>query len=183
MFHVGNGVGILAKVKSRIPRGFTRYYTLHLISERPLTGKEIITEAEKRSEGEWSPSPGLIYPLLGRLLRDELIMENDEGRFVITEAGLVALDERVKLQEQFERQYTLVTKLGLNMLAKGKMIAEESLDRIVAFTSIIKDRVRDGSADFQDRFNEKYYEFLMSELNKLEEDREPDADSIDAEES
>jgi hypothetical protein len=68
-------------------------------------------------------------------------------------------------------------------LAKGKMIAEESLDRIVAFTSIIKDRVRDGSADLQNSFDEKYHEFLMNELKKLEEDREPDADSIDAEES
>lgn len=172
----------MARVRSSIPRGFTRFYTLYLISERPLTGKEIINEAEKKSEGEWIPSPGLIYPLLGRLLRDGLITENDDGRFVITEAGLEALDERAKLQEQFERQYKLVTKLGLNMLTKGKMIAEESLDRIVAFTSIIKDRVRDGSADFQDRFNEKYHEFLRSELNKLEEDREPDAERIDAEE-
>jgi DNA-binding PadR family transcriptional regulator len=163
----------MAKVRSSIPRGFTRFYTLHLISERPLTGKEIIIEAEKRSEGEWIPSPGLIYPLLGRLLRDGLITENDEGRFVITEEGLLALDDRVKLQEQFERQYKLVTKLGLNMLTKGKMIAEESLDRIVAFTSIIKDRVKDGSADFQDRFNEKYHEFLRSELKKLERTENP----------
>jgi DNA-binding PadR family transcriptional regulator len=163
----------MAKVRSSIPRGFTRFYTLHLISERPLTGKEIIIEAEKRSEGEWIPSPGLIYPLLGRLLRDGLITENDEGRFVITEEGLVVLDDRVKLQEQFERQYKLVTKLGLNMLTKGKMIAEESLDRIVAFTSIIKDRVKDGSADFQDRFNEKYHEFLRSELKKLERTENP----------
>jgi DNA-binding PadR family transcriptional regulator len=163
----------MAKVRNSIPRGFTRFYTLHLISERPLTGKEIIIEAEKRSEGEWIPSPGLIYPLLGRLLRDGLITENDEGRFVITEEGLLALDDRVKLQEQFERQYKLVTKLGLNMLTKGKMIAEESLDRIVAFTSIIKDRVKDGSADFQDRFNEKYHEFLRSELKKLERTENP----------
>ena len=173
----------MARVTSRIPRGFTRFYTLYLISERPLTGKEIITEAEKRSEGEWIPSPGLIYPLLGRLLRDGLITENDDGRFIITEAGLEVLDERVKLQEQFERQYKLVTKLGLNMFAKGKMIAEEGLDRIVAFTSIVKDRVKDGSTDLQNRFDEKYYEFLMNELKKLEEGIEPDSDSIDAEES
>ena len=173
----------MAKVRSSIPRGFTRFYALYLISERPLTGKEIIIEAEKRSEGEWIPSPGLIYPLLGRLLRDGLITENDDGRFVITEAGQETLDDRVKLQEQWERQYKLVTKLGLNMLAKGKMIAEESLDRIVAFTSIIKDRVKGGSADLQDSFDEKYYEFLMNELNRLEGDKEPDAVTIDAEES
>ncbi|EMR74275.1 putative transcriptional regulator [Thaumarchaeota archaeon SCGC AB-539-E09] len=173
----------MARVRSSIPRGFTRFYTLYLISESPLTGKEIIVEAEKRSEGEWSPSPGLIYPLLGRLLRDGLITEKDDGRFLITEEGLEVLDDRVKLQEQWERQYKLVTKLGMNILSKGKMIAEESLDRIVAFTSIVKDRVRGGSADLQDSFDEKYYEFLMSELKRLEKDRELKVDDVISEES
>ena len=67
----------MSKVKGSVPRGFTRFYALHLLNSKPMTGKEIIIEAEKRSDGAWSPSPGLIYPLLGRLLRDELIEEGD----------------------------------------------------------------------------------------------------------
>ncbi|EMR74278.1 hypothetical protein MCGE09_00520 [Thaumarchaeota archaeon SCGC AB-539-E09] len=112
-----------------------------------------------------------------------MITEKDDGRFLITEEGLEVLDDRVKLQEQWERQYKLVTKLGMNILSKGKMIAEESLDRIVAFTSIVKDRVRGGSADLQDSFDEKYYEFLMSELKRLEKDRELKVDDVISEES
>jgi DNA-binding PadR family transcriptional regulator len=103
----------MAKVKSRVPRGFTRYYALNIINVKPSTGKELIEEAEKRSDGDWSPSPGLIYPLLGRLLRDGLINEGSEGRFVITEKGVKALEDHAKVQDQLERQIDLITRLGI----------------------------------------------------------------------
>jgi DNA-binding PadR family transcriptional regulator len=158
----------LSKVKSTVPRGFTRFYTLYLISKRPMTGKEIMKEAEKRSEGAWRPSPGLIYPLLGRLLRDELILENDGGKFVITEAGEKALKQHSKFQSQLEKQFSLVTKLGLSMFTAGKLLAEESMDRILGVTQIMKERVSSGSADLQERFYVRYKAFLENELEKIE---------------
>jgi len=158
----------MAKVRSRVPRGFTRYYALNIINERPSTGKELIEEAEKRSDGEWSPSPGLIYPLLGRLLRDGLISEGSGGRFVITEKGVQALEEHAKVQDQLERQIELITRLGLSVYTKGKILAEESIDRITELTTIVKEKVASGSTEIQERFNENYREFLLSELEKLE---------------
>jgi DNA-binding PadR family transcriptional regulator len=157
----------MAKVKSRVPRGFTRYYALNIINEKPSTGKELIEEAENRSDGEWSPSPGLIYPLLGRLLRDGLINEGSEGRFVITEKGVKALEDHAKVQDQLERQIDLITRLGLSVYTTGKILAEESIDRITELTTIVKDRVASGSAEIQERFNENYKQFLISELEKL----------------
>jgi DNA-binding PadR family transcriptional regulator len=61
-YHIGFG--------SAIPRGFSRQYILDLLTatKRPITGKEIIDEAIILSQGKWGPSPGLIYPMLGRLL-------------------------------------------------------------------------------------------------------------------
>lgn len=161
-------VNTVSKVRSSVPRGFTRFYALHLISERPMTGKQIIKEAERRSEGAWSPSPGLIYPLLGRLLRDELIEEGDEGRFVITDKGLKALEQRMRFQKQLEQQFRLVTKLGLSMFTAGRLLAEESMDRILNVTTIVKERVSRGSAEIQGRFYENYKAFLRNELEKLE---------------
>ena len=158
----------MAKVKSRVPRGFTRYYALNIIREKPSTGKELIEEAERRSDGEWSPSPGLIYPLLGRLLRDGLIDDGSDGRFLITEKGVKALEDHARVQEQLERQIDLITKLGLSVYTKGKILAEESIDRITELTSIVKDRVASGSSEIQERFNESYRQFLISELEKLE---------------
>jgi DNA-binding PadR family transcriptional regulator len=157
----------MAKIKSRVPRGFTRYYALNIINEKPSTGKELIVEAEKRSDGEWSPSPGLIYPLLGRLLRDELINEGAEGRFEITEKGVKALEDHAKIQDELERQIDLITRLGLSVYTKGKILAEESIDRITELTTIVKDRVSSGSSEIQEKFNEKYKQFLISELEKL----------------
>ena len=73
-----------SRVGSAIPRGFSRHYILELLSEQPMTGKEIIDKAIIQTGGKWKPSPGLIYPLLGRLLEGGFIEEHDNGRYRIT---------------------------------------------------------------------------------------------------
>jgi DNA-binding PadR family transcriptional regulator len=117
----------MSKVSGKVPRGFTRFYVLHLLTERPMTGKEIIEEAEEKSGGDWTPSPGLIYPLLGRLVRDGLIAETDEGGFTITEKGEDALQQYTSLQRQLERQLDLVNDLGMSVYSRGKFVAEEAI--------------------------------------------------------
>ncbi|MEW6605087.1 MAG: PadR family transcriptional regulator, partial [Thermoproteota archaeon] len=78
----------LSRVGSAIPRGFSRQYILSLLKEHSLTGKEIIDKATEQSGGRWKPSPGLIYPLLGRLLEEGLVTEDKDGRYTITKKGL-----------------------------------------------------------------------------------------------
>jgi hypothetical protein len=63
------------RVGSSVPRGFSRYFILELLKKKSHTGKEIIDYAVEQSNGIWKPSPGLIYPLLGRLLDEGLIEE------------------------------------------------------------------------------------------------------------
>ena len=53
-----------------------------------MTGKEIIDKAIVQTGGKWKPSPGLIYPLLGRLLEEGLIEEHENGRYRITKKGI-----------------------------------------------------------------------------------------------
>lgn len=52
-----------------------------MLAERsPLHGYELIAELEERSEGRWRPSPGSMYPALGRLEQKGLIVgSTDEG--------------------------------------------------------------------------------------------------------
>jgi DNA-binding PadR family transcriptional regulator len=157
----------MSKISGKVPRGFTRFYVLHLLTERPMTGKEIILEAEERSRGDWTPSPGLIYPLLGRLVRDGLIAETDEGGFTITEKGEEALQQYTKLQRQLERQLELVNELGLSVYSKGKFVAEEAINRISGVTSSVWDRVTERSGKAQQSFEEKYEEFLHAELERV----------------
>ena len=79
------------------------------------------------------------------------------------------MDQHSKFQRQLERQFSLVQKLGLSMFTAGKMLAEESMDRILSVTHVMKDRVSGGSSDLQDRFYRNYKVFLESELEKLEQ--------------
>ena len=81
------------RVGSAVPRGFSRYYILQKLNEQPHTGKEIIDSAVEASSGEWKPSPGLIYPLLGRLLDEGLIEESENGKYQITDMGKTILTD------------------------------------------------------------------------------------------
>jgi len=82
------------RVGSAIPRGFSRYYILEVLKKKPHTGKEIIDAAIEQSDGIWKPSPGLIYPLLGRLLDEGLIEETKAGKYQITRKGKATADDR-----------------------------------------------------------------------------------------
>ena len=81
------------RVGSSVPRGFSRYYILELLQKKPHTGKEIIDTAIKQSGGRWKPSPGLIYPLLGRLLEEELIEEAKNGKYQVSKKGKNTLND------------------------------------------------------------------------------------------
>jgi len=157
----------MSQSPGKVPRGFTRYYVLYLLSENELTGKDIIDESVERSEGDWSPSPGLIYPLLGRLVRDGLIKELDGGKFTITEDGLDELAKKDEFQEELEGQLTLINKLGLSMFAAGKFLADEAIDKISGISATAWDKLTNRSPSAQRSFEEKYEQFLREELEKL----------------
>jgi len=160
----------MAKIVGKVPRGFTRFYVLHLLIEKSMTGNEIIEETEKQSKGEWTPSPGLIYPLLGRLVRGGLIEEVQSGKFAITPKGETAFEQFTTIQEHLEKQVRLVRRLGLSILTAGKYIAEDAMDRIIDVTSKVKEIVDGGSRDLQNSFHTKYKYFLESELERLEKE-------------
>jgi DNA-binding PadR family transcriptional regulator len=170
----------MSKISGKVPRGFTRFYVLHLLTERPMTGKEIIVEADERSRGDWTPSPGLIYPLLGRLVRDGLIAETDEGGFTITEKGEETLQQYTKIQRQLERQLELVNELGMSVYSRGRFAAEEAVNRISDVTSSMWERVTKRSGKAQQSFEEKYEEFLHNELERIKK-RKNDRDQSDQE--
>lgn len=157
----------MTRILGKVPRGFTRYYILFLLSENELTGKEMIDESIERSEGDWSPSPGLIYPLLGRLVRDGLISEMDGSKFKITPEGELELLSHGGFQDRIEGQFNLVSKLGFSMFAAGKFLAEEAVNKIKIISSIVKDQVEQKSINAQQSFEEKYKEFLLDELDTL----------------
>ena len=80
-----------------VPRGFLKFYVLRLLSEKNLSGAEIMEEIESRSLGLWKPSPGAIYPLLSWLSDEGYVkVVGDEGgvkRYTLTDKGREFLDK------------------------------------------------------------------------------------------
>jgi DNA-binding PadR family transcriptional regulator len=150
-----------SRVGSVIPRGFSRHYILGLLKEQSMTGKEIIDKAILQSDGKWRPSPGLIYPLLGRLLEEGLIDEIDNGKYKITGKGLEIAADIDSVHNILQKQLDVMLRVG-NI---GRFMAKDLIDRISTIGSTLSSNL--------DRMTEqersKYKQFLMTELNKLDE--------------
>ena len=151
----------LSRVGSAIPRGFSRHYILGLLKEQPMTGKEIIDKATLQSNGKWRPSPGLIYPMLGRLLEEQLISELDNGRYKITSKGLDMAANVESIHSVFQKQMDLMSRIG-NV---GKFMAMDLLDRL----SIIGSTLSSNLDKMTEEEQNKYRQFLQNELKKLNE--------------
>jgi DNA-binding PadR family transcriptional regulator len=91
-----------------------------------MTGKEIIDKAIVQSQGKWRPSPGLIYPMLGRLLDEGLIEESADGRYTITHNGLEVTADLKSVNNIFEKQLDLMSRMG----SVWKFMTVDLVDRI-----------------------------------------------------
>ncbi|WP_039056872.1 PadR family transcriptional regulator [Enterobacter sp. Bisph1] len=90
--------------------GELRLVILHLLGQNASHGYELIKAIETLTEGNYSPSPGVIYPTLDALQEQQLITVDDEenGRRAIAitpqgaqwlaknEASLAQIEARVK---------------------------------------------------------------------------------------
>ena len=148
------------RVGSSIPRGFSRYYILEVLKKKPHTGKEIIDAAVKQSEGIWKPSPGLIYPLLGRLLDEGLIEESNSGKYQITRKGRSTADDLDVVNDIVKKQLDVLFRIG-NV---GRFAAMDILERISNMGALLSSNV----ANMTKEETTKYKKFLESELKKLE---------------
>ena len=150
----------IARVGSVIPRGFSRHYVLALLKEQPMTGKEIIDKAILQSDGKWKPSPGLIYPMLGRLLEEGLISETDSGKYRITSKGLEIVDVD-SVRSIMQKQLDVMLRVG----TVGKFMTMDLIDRMSTLGSTLSSNLDKMTVQERD----KYKQFLLSVLKKLQE--------------
>ena len=148
------------RVGSSVPRGFSRYFILELLKKNPHTGKEIIDFATEQSNGIWKPSPGLIYPLLGRLLDEGLIEEIKGGRYQLTKKGFETAEDVEKINDIVKKQLDVIFRVG-NV---GRFVAMDLLEKISTIGSILSSNV----TNMTDEETEKYRTFLQEELKKIE---------------
>ncbi|MDH3203807.1 MAG: PadR family transcriptional regulator [Nitrosopumilus sp.] len=148
------------RVGSSVPRGFSRYFILELLKKKPYTGKEIIDYAIKQSNGIWKPSPGLIYPLLGRLLDEKLIEETKGGQYQLTDKGSETAQDVDKVNEIVKKQLDVLFRLG-NV---GRFVAIDLLEKISTMGSILSSNI----TSMTEEETQRYRKFLQDELNKMD---------------
>lgn len=99
-----------------VPRGLLRFFVLKLLSEKPMSGSEIIEEIERETGGRWKPSPGSIYPLLAWLQNEGYAkrLPKEEGgikRYTLTEEGKKFFEEQAKFGERLLKKLEFLAPL------------------------------------------------------------------------
>lgn len=95
---------------------FLELYALRVISVNPQTGYDIIKSIEEKTDGEWVPSKGMVYPLLDEMEENELITiqkvgERSKKIYTITEKGLKELELVKKKHEEIDERFRMFRKL------------------------------------------------------------------------
>jgi DNA-binding PadR family transcriptional regulator len=62
-------------------------YILNMLKDKPMNTKEIIETLIINSGGTWKPSPKIVYPLLAKLVDEDLLHQTDEGQYALTRKG------------------------------------------------------------------------------------------------
>jgi len=96
-----------------VPKGFLRFYVLKLLSEKPMSGSEVMQEIENMSRGNWKPSPGSIYRLMAWLQERGYVEETptaEKGikRYALTEHGKKFLEESAQGKEEIQRRFRFI---------------------------------------------------------------------------
>lgn len=149
------------RVGSSVPRGFSRYFILELLKKKSHSGKEIIDYAVEQSNGIWKPSPGLIYPLLGRLLDEGLIEEDSDGKYQLTKKGRKTAEDVDKVNDIVKKQLDVLFRLG----SVGRFVAMDLIEKISSMGAILSSNIANMTEDE----TKKYRDFLESELKKIQE--------------
>ena len=160
----------LDRVGSVIPRGFSRHYVLTSIKEVPMSGKEIIDKAITESGGIWKPSPGLIYPMLGRLIEEGLIDQMDDGRYKITIKGLDMIKDLESVHNVFQKQFGVLLRVG----SFGRFMTLDLLDRFTNIGSALSSNLDKMTEQERSR----YRHFLKTELRKVDQQQTQESNNI-----
>ncbi|MFQ5833129.1 MAG: PadR family transcriptional regulator [Candidatus Thorarchaeota archaeon] len=103
-----------------VPRGLLRLVIIRLLQSQEMTGTGIMTTLAERSEGQWKPSPGSIYPLLASLEEEGIIKTvRTEGRkktYALSKEGRSHTKEILKRKHDVEHRSRLNRMIWLQLL-------------------------------------------------------------------
>lgn len=110
-----------------VPRGLLKFLVLKMISERPMSGVEIVEEIEKQT-GSWKPSSGSIYPLLASLYKKGLTEELPKDEFGIKRYIFTVEGKRFfEKQQAFGKEFIKKIEFLAPMLVGGFNLAGSNM--------------------------------------------------------
>ena len=141
-----------------------RLVLLKLIADQPRHGYDLIREIEELTGGEYTPSPGMIYPTLTLLDDTGLIAEQQaEGAkklFAVTDEGRAHLDENA---EEVEALIARLTRLGeKSRSSQGHGVRRAMMNLGMAL------RNRYMAGDFDDETLRKLVDLIDETAKKVE---------------
>ena len=107
----GGGGGDMMRAGRMLAQGDLRLIALALIAEQPRHGYEIIKVLEDKTQGWYSPSPGIVYPTLTYLEEAGYVTAQTEGAkklYTITEEGRAHLAENRDFVEAVLERFAAV---------------------------------------------------------------------------
>jgi DNA-binding PadR family transcriptional regulator len=124
----GMGGGDMIRAGRMLATGDLRLIALALIAEQPRHGYEIIKVLEEKTEGWYSPSPGIVYPTLTFLEEAGYVTAQTEGAkklYTITDEGRAYLaDNRDVVDTVLER----LAAVGRKIARMRRRIGEDDRD-------------------------------------------------------
>ena len=102
----------------------------------------------------------MIYPLLGRLLDEDLIEETKAGKYQITRKGKATANDLESINEIVKKQLDVLFRIG----SLGRFVAMDVLERISSMGALLSSNVSNMTKEE----TSKYRKFLESELRKME---------------
>ena len=113
------------------PQGDLRLIALALVAEQPRHGYEIIKVLEDKTEGWYSPSPGIVYPTLTYLEEVGYVTAKAEGAkklYSITEEGRAHLTENRDFVDAVLERLAAVGRKIARMRRRDRNEERESRD-------------------------------------------------------
>lgn len=100
------------KAVTLLNRGFPRMYLLNMLKDRPMNAKEIIETLLVNSKGTWTPSPKIVYPLLAKLVEEDLLYQTDDGQYALTRKGIRVARDAGTVSRTLKKQVNYFTKFS-----------------------------------------------------------------------
>ena len=156
------------KLTSGVPRGLLQFLVLKLLTEKAMSGIEIVEEIEQETSGRWKPSPGSIYPLLASLqdngyTNESLTGESGMKQYILTDEGKTFFEEQVKFGQKFLKKLEFLAPMLVGGFQFG--INHENLRDVRGSAKRVVKTLIDIQAAMKDNLTKQDAEEIAEILN------------------